>query len=117
MEYDNDRQVKHPYKMEIFYWVLIGIIYPFINGVGIFMGQPKIWSALFLVSLFLLPAYLLFSMVVAPRLFIQKHYAVSVLLSILFLSVIQVLQFILFTIILKSIYRLMSNRILRIILV
>src|SRR5215217_1402696 len=101
MEYDNDRQVKHPHKIEILFWVLLFLMYPLINATGFFWGDWKIWGALFPISLLVFPAYLLFSMIVGPGIFLQKRYASSILLSLLFLVVIQVLLFILHTTILK----------------
>ena len=37
MEYDNDRIIKPVYKIEIFYWVLLILMNPLVNGVTFFL--------------------------------------------------------------------------------
>ncbi|MES2893234.1 MAG: histidine kinase [Bacteroidota bacterium] len=99
MEYDNDRLVKRPFKMEFFYWGLIFLLYPLINAVGFFPADWRMWIALFFVSAIMFPAYLLFTMVVAPRIFFQKQYKAAIFFSVLFLVVILAVLFILFSIV------------------
>ena len=99
MEYDNDRLVKRPYKMEIFYWTLIFLLYPLINAVSFFPSDWKMWVVLFFISALVFPAYLLFPMVVAPRIFFQKQYKAAIFFTFLFLVVVLVVLFILFSIV------------------
>src|SRR5918993_4882384 len=99
MEYDNDRLVKRPYKMEIFYWTLIFLLYPLINAVSFFPADWKMWVVLFFISALVFPAYLLFPMVVAPRIFFQKQYKAAIFFTFLFLVVVLVVLFILFSIV------------------
>ena len=100
MEYDNDRPVKSAYKIEIFYWVLLGIINPLVNSLTLFWDDPRIWAVLFLVSLLILPAYILYSEIVPGFLF-QKRYIAFILISIVYFATIQVLLFAVYSVILK----------------
>ncbi len=97
MEYDNDRQVKHPHKIELFFRAIIFFLYPLVNSASFFPGDPIMWVVLFLISAALFPAYLLYSMLVAPAMFFRNDYRIPILFSCLFLLLIQVVIFILFS--------------------
>ena len=101
MEFDNDRPVKRPYRIEILYWVLLGLMNPFINSLTVFLHDPRIWAVVLLVNLFILPAYLLYSMILVPRFLFQKRYVYFFLLSILFLGLLQLLLFGIYSLILN----------------
>ncbi|MEO6719037.1 MAG: histidine kinase [Ferruginibacter sp.] len=101
MEFDNDRPVKHPYKIEIFYWLLLGLLNPIVNAVSLFPAHLKLWPVLFFANLVVFPAYLLFATAIVPRFFFQKRYKTFILITCLLFVVIQVMLFILYTLILK----------------
>ena len=101
MEFDNDRPVKHPYKIEIFYWVLLGTLNPLVNALSFFPAHLKLWPVIFFANLVVLPAYLLFATTVVPRFLFQKRHNIFILLSCLLFVVIQVMLFIIYTIVLK----------------
>ena len=93
MEFDNDRPVKHPYRIEFFYWALLAVMNPLINCLTVFVNDAKIWWFLFVVNLFLLPAYILYSVIIVPRFLFKKKYIQFFALTILFLAIIQLLLF------------------------
>ena len=100
MEYDNDRPVKSAYKIVIFYWVLLALLNPLVNSLTIFWGDPAIWPALFLVSLFTLPVYILYYGTV-PGFLLQKKIIAFVLISIGYFATIHVLLLAIYSVILK----------------
>ncbi len=93
MEFDNDRPVKHPYKIEILYWILLALTNPLVNSLTVFLHDAKIWWFLFAVNLFLLPVYFLYSVIIVPRFLFEKKYIQFFALTILFLAIIQLLLF------------------------
>ena len=99
MEFDNDRPVKHPYKIEIFYWVLLAVMNPLVNSLTVFLNDAKIWWFLFAVNLFLLPAYILYSGLIVRRFLFAKKYIQFFSLTILFLAIIQLLLFAIYSLI------------------
>ena len=102
MEYDNDRPIKPAYKIEIFYWVLLGLMNPLVNSLTLFLGDIRIWGVLLIANLFVLPVYLLYQGTVVPRfLFQNRNTTFFILISLLFFTVIQVLLFIIYSVILK----------------
>jgi two-component system, LytTR family, sensor kinase len=100
MEYDNDRLIKPVYKIEIFYWVLVILINPLVNGVTVFFAEWKLWFVLLFVSLALFPAYLLYSRLMGAF-FIQKRYIFFILGSLFYFLVIQTFLFAVYSVILK----------------
>nr|ACN58859.1 putative two-component system sensor protein [uncultured bacterium BLR12] len=84
MEFDNDRIIKHAYKIEIFYWVLLGIMNPLVNSLTLFPRDIKIWIILLLVNIILLPAYLFYAAFIVPRFLFKKRYVLFILTSSLF---------------------------------
>ena len=102
MEYDNDRPIKPAYKIEIFYWVLLGLMNPLVNSLTLFLGDMRIWGVLLIANLFVLPLYLLYQGTIVPRfLFQNRNTTFFILISLLFFTVIQVLLFIIYSVILK----------------
>jgi sensor histidine kinase YesM len=93
MEFDNDRPVKKAYRIEILYWVLLALMSPLVNCLTFFLHDPNMWWFLFVVNLFLLPAYIFYSLVIVPRFLFQKKYLLFFALTILFLATIQLLLF------------------------
>jgi two-component system, LytTR family, sensor kinase len=101
MEFDNDRIRKHANKIEIFYWVLLGIMNPLVNGLNFFSGDFKIWLVLFPVNMVILPAYLFYAAFIVPRFLFINRYRFFILTSISFFIAVHLLLF--------SIYRLISQ--------
>ena len=99
MEFDNDRPVKRPYRIEILYWVLLALMNPLVNSLTVFLHDAKIWWFLFVVNLFLLPAYILYSVIIVPRFLFEKKYIQFFTLTILFLAIIQLLLFAIYSLI------------------
>ncbi len=91
MEFDNDRPVKKAYRIEILYWVLLAVMNPLVNCLTFFLHDAKIWWFLFLVNLFLLPAYIFYSLIIVRRFLFEKKYIWFFALTILFLAIIQLL--------------------------
>lgn len=81
MEFDNDRIIRHRNKIEIFYWLLIGLLYPLVNIFTLFSKQPGASFFVALTALVLLPVYVIYSVWVIPA-FIQKQKVWLILLSI-----------------------------------
>ena len=100
MEYDNDRLIKPTYQIEMFYWVLLILINPLVNGITVFISNWKIWLVLFLVSLAVFPVYLLYSRLMGAFL-IQKRYFFFIVGSALYFLIIQTFLFALYSVILK----------------
>src|SRR5688572_1939089 len=100
MEYDNDRLIKPVYKIEIFYWVLLILMHPLVNGITVFLSEWRIWLVLPLVSLAVFPAYLLYSRLMGAFL-IQKRYMFFVLGSMFCFLIIQTFLLAIYSIILK----------------
>jgi two-component system LytT family sensor kinase len=101
MEFDNDRPIKPAYKIEIFYWTLLGIMNPLVNCLTLFLGDPGIWAVLFLVNLIVLPAYILYSHTIVPKFLFQNRYAAFTFISLFSFIAIQALMFAVYSIILK----------------
>jgi LytS/YehU family sensor histidine kinase len=99
MEFDNDRPVRRAYRIEIFYWVLLAVMNPLVNSLVVFLHDAKIWWFLFAVNLFLLPAYIFYSVVIVPRFLYEKKYVQFSVLTILFLVAIQLLLFCIYSLI------------------
>ena len=100
MEYDNDRIIKPVYKIEIFYWTLLILVHPLVNGTTAFLSEWRIWLVLPLISLAVFPAYLLYSRLMGAFL-IQKRYVFFALGSILCFLIIQTFLFAIYSVILK----------------
>ncbi len=93
MEFDNDRIIKHAYKIEIFYWVLLGLMAPLVNSLTLFLHDVRMWLALFLTNLILLPAYLFYAAIIVPGLLFNKRNIYFTLVSIAFFMTVLVLVF------------------------
>ena len=101
MEYDNDRLRKPTNRIELFYWTLFVLINPLANYLNLFLRDPRMGLVLLLVSLTLLPAYLLYARIMGSVFLIQKRWGALTLMSILSFLVIQTLLFALYSLILK----------------
>ncbi|MBS1598129.1 MAG: sensor histidine kinase [Bacteroidetes bacterium] len=86
MEYDNDRKINPTTKIEIFCWILLGLLNPLVNAFTIFWIDPRIWIVLLLISIILLPAYLIYSRVIVPKLLFRNRPIVFILASIGFFA-------------------------------
>lgn len=100
MEYDNDRIIKPVYNIEIFYWVLLILMNPLVNGVTFFLLDWQMWIVLPIVSLAVFPAYLLYSRLMGAF-FIQRRFVFFVLGSIFCFLIIQTFLFAVYSVILK----------------
>ena len=83
MEYDNDRLVKGIGTREIICWVLFVLINPLVNSLGIFPSHKAAWIVLLLASLLLLPVYIFYARIIAPKFLFTRSYTVFILLSAL----------------------------------
>jgi sensor histidine kinase YesM len=101
MEYDNDRARRRTNHTEIFYWGLFVLVYPLINSAAIFPANWRIWPVLILVSLFLFPAYLLYSRIMGTIFLIQQRRVKAGLMTVLSFLVVQVVQLGLYSLVLK----------------
>ena len=99
MEYDNDRIVKGRDKTELVRWVVFVIIQPLVNSLGIFPSQKLIWIVLMVISLLLLPLYLLYSGIIVPKFLFNKKYVIYGSLTLLFWLLVHFLVFLLFKIV------------------
>ena len=100
MEYDNDRIIKPIYKIEIFYWVLLILMNPLVNGITVFLLEWRIWLVLPIDQPGRFPAYLLYSRLMGAFL-MQKRYVFFALGSIFCFLIIQTFLFALYSVILK----------------
>lgn len=82
MEFDNDKIIKPSYRIEIFYWVLLALFNPLVNGVSFFLKDIYLWSALLLINLVALPAYIFYSAVIVPKFYFLKKYRLFILISV-----------------------------------
>lgn len=106
MEYDNDRAIKPIYRIEIFYWAVLILMNPLVNAVTGFLAEWKIWPVLFLISLAVFPAYLLYSRLMGAFL-LQKRTIFFILGSLFYFLIVHILLFALYSIISK--FALSSN--------
>src|SRR5215203_3744048 len=100
MEYDNDRLIKPIYKIEVFYWVLVILVYPLINGISVFREEWRIWLVLLLISLAVFPAFLLYSRLMGHFL-LQKRTVFFILGSLFYFLIIHILLFAIYSLVLK----------------
>jgi two-component system, LytTR family, sensor kinase len=101
MEYDNDRIISPPPKMQIFYWILVALINPLVNALTIFFQDPGIWVALFFTNLMVLPLYVLYSRFVVPEFLFKKKYVLFVAASLVFVVLTQAFLYCIYAIIYK----------------
>jgi sensor histidine kinase YesM len=74
MEFDNDRIVKRAYKVELFYLCLLIVISPLVNSLMFFIGDPRMWPVLLLVSLVVFPSYILYARVIVAKFLLRRSY-------------------------------------------
>lgn len=103
MEYDNDRLIRPSYKIELFYWGILVIFNPLFNCLIWFPKDLKIWAGIFMVSLAVLPAYIIYGRVLAPKFLFSKKPFLFVLISIAFFILIQLILWGIFSLISQSI--------------
>jgi two-component system LytT family sensor kinase len=101
MEYDNDRIRRRNPRRELFYWVLLALLYPLSNGISAFSGDAPGWLLLLLVSGFLFPVYLIYSRIMGTVFFIQKRGLLSLMMSLLSFLVVQVIILTLYSLLQK----------------
>lgn len=91
MEYDNDKPVKRAYAIEIFYWILLAIMYPLVYSLTYFLNNIRIWPVLFLINFLILPVYLFYAMFIVNKFLFAKRQTLFFVLSFLFLVIIQLI--------------------------
>ena len=96
MEYDNDRIVKGIYKTELFCWFIFALIHPLADCLGVFPAHQLTWIVLFLISLLLLPLYMMYSRLIVPRFLFAKKIIVFVLATFLFVMLLHSLTYLFF---------------------
>ena len=101
MEYDNDRIIKPPYKLELGYWSWLGMINPLINAITIFSNEWKIWPVLIFVNLVMVPVYFMFAKILGPELLLRRRYWFCLVLSILSFLILHLLLFAIYSLVLK----------------
>jgi len=112
MEFDNDRIIKPISKVEIAGWVLLWLATPVINWWSVLYGDinrqptpPMIFIFdlvhLLIVSLMVLPAYILYARLMVSKFLLKKRYTFFILISIGWFLVIQAFLFLVYSIILK----------------
>jgi LytS/YehU family sensor histidine kinase len=99
MEFDNDRPVRHAYRIEILYWILLALLNPLVNSFTIFVHDPRIWWILLLINLLILPAYLFYSNIIVARFLFEKKYIQFSVLTILLAAALQLLLFTIYSVI------------------
>jgi hypothetical protein len=98
MEYDNDRLVKGTYKTEVYCWLFFLLIYPLVNGLGVFPHQKTTWILLLAISLFLTPLYMLYARLVVTKFLFKHKYIVFSILTLAFAGLIHSVLFLFFKI-------------------
>ena len=88
MEFDNDKIIKPSYRIEIFYWVLLALINPLVNGITLFLKGVHLWPVLLFVNLIIFPIYLLYARFVVPKFLFKKKYSYFILFSVVLFFVI-----------------------------
>jgi hypothetical protein len=91
------------YKIELFYWGILVIFNPLFNSLIWFPRDLKIWAGIFMVSLAVLPAYIIYGRVLAPKFLFGKKPFLFVLISIAFFILIQLALWGIFSLISQSI--------------
>jgi two-component system LytT family sensor kinase len=92
MEYDNDRKISRPYKMELFFWVMLVAMQPLVTTITSFWFLPEFFIALLFIGVGLFPAFLLYARFIVPKYLFQKRYYAFVLCSVVFLFLVLLLS-------------------------
>jgi len=101
MEYDNDRKISPTSRIEVFCWILVGLLNPLLNSITIFWFDKRIWVALFFISLFLVPGYLLYSRWIVPKLLFRNRLLAFIFSSIAFFIFMQALLLCIYAIVMS----------------
>jgi two-component system, LytTR family, sensor kinase len=91
MEYDNDRIIKPPYRIELLAWTVFVLISPLVNCFTIFPNDAIVWPVLLFISMLLLPAYMVYSRLIFSKYLFQRKYGRLIVASIAFFIAAQVL--------------------------
>ena len=112
MEFDNDRIIKPINKAEIAGWVLLWLANPVVNWWSVLYGDinrqpapPMVFIFdlihLLIVSLLVLPAYILYARLMVSKFLLKKRYTFFIVISFGWFLVIQAFLFFIYSIILK----------------
>jgi sensor histidine kinase YesM len=93
MEYDNDKLIKPPSRIEIFAWAIFMLIGPLINCVTLFPNNPVAWPVVLFVSMLMLPVYMLYSRLIFSKYLFQRNLKVLILSSIGFFVAVLILTY------------------------
>ena len=74
MEFDNDKIIRHPQKMEVIYWVLVFLFYPLINFFTFFSKDIIFLPILVVINLLIFPCYFLYAKTIIPAFLFTKRY-------------------------------------------
>jgi two-component system LytT family sensor kinase len=96
VEYDNDRIVKGIDRTEVYCWILFALIPPLVNSTGIFPAQKIIWIVLMVISLLLLPLFIVYARIIVPKFLFTKRYFIYGSLTVLFWLLMHFLLFVLY---------------------
>jgi two-component system LytT family sensor kinase len=91
MEYDNDKIIRPAYRIEIFYWTVLAVFSPVFNSLVFFPNDWKFWPLLLMISLLLLPAYIVYARIILPRVLFPRHYLVFIFSSVNFVILLQLI--------------------------
>jgi two-component system LytT family sensor kinase len=89
MEYDNDRKILPPHKMEVFCWIIFVLLCPAVNAITFFWFDAIFWPALIVSSLITVPFYFFYSRIVVAHLLFSRKYILFTLATIGFFIFIQ----------------------------
>jgi len=68
MEYDNDKLRKRTPRLEMLYWVILGLLQPVTCVITIFPSKPGFWILPFFMSCLVFPGYVLYARIAGPAL-------------------------------------------------
>jgi two-component system, LytTR family, sensor kinase len=82
VEYDNDRILRPPNRIEIFFWAFLGLMNPLFNSLTIFKWDLPIDLLILLVNCLVVPVYIIYSRLIVPRFLNQKPYWKFIIISL-----------------------------------
>ena len=97
MEFDNDRLIKPASKIEIFYWILVFLVYPLINFFSFFSDDIIFLPLLLVINLFVFPFYFLYAKVIIPEFLFTKRYVWFGVISLALYIVIHLLLMLIYS--------------------
>lgn len=96
MEFDNDRLIKRPHKIETFYWIIAFFIYPLVNFFTVFPGHAIVLPMLLALSIVTFPLYVLYSRTIVPAFLFTQRYVYFTVITLAFFIIIHLVLILLF---------------------